>query len=244
MGRQLDVLSQLFDNAKWIDLSPTIEKGMPKWPTHPQIVVDPTITHEHDGYYCQTLVMGEHSGAHVDAPAHIIPAMMDKTIDTYPANCLFGQAVVYDFTSLGKKPGERITAAEVVALENEMGDSAGEGEIMLMRFGWEQYWRTDKGWRYYALNAPGLDEDAARLFADRKVKAVGSDTIACDTPVQDGVELKSYGHQKYWLPNEIFLIEMLHNLDKLPTRCYFLALPLKIKNGSGSPIRPVAVVIK
>lgn len=226
--------------AHCVDLSPVIERDMPKWPTHPPIVVDPTITHAHDGYYCQTLVLGEHTGAHVDAPAHIIPTMMDRTIDTYPANRLFGPAIKYDLYKLGVAPGERITRAQILEMEREMGDAAGEGDVVLMDFGYQKYWTCGADWKFYAKNEPGLDEDAVLLFAQRKVSAVGSDTVACDTPVVDGLELKSYGHQNHWLPNEIFIMEMLHNLDKLPTRSYFIALPLRIKNGSGSPIRPVA----
>ena len=47
-----------------------------------------------------------------------------------------------------------------------------------------------------------------------------------------------YAHTRYFLPNGLPLIESLANLERLPTRCYFIALPLKIKGGSGSPIRP------
>ncbi|MDO4270273.1 MAG: cyclase family protein [Eubacteriales bacterium] len=243
MENRLGQLTELLEGAQFIDLSPTIEHNMPKWPTHPPVIVDPTVTHEHDHYYCQTLVLGEHSGAHVDAPAHIIPSMMEHTVDTYPVNMLFGPAIVYDLRPLEAKPGQRITAAQLLSLEEKMGDRAGEGDIVLLNFGWQQYWTLTKEWKYYATNEPGFDEDAVKLFADRKVKAVGSDTIACDTPVQDGYEMKSFGHQNYWLPNEIFIMEMLHNLDRLPMRCYFAALPLKIKNGSGSPIRPTAIVV-
>lgn len=243
MNDDLEQLTALLTNAAFVDLSPTIEHNMPKWPTHPQIIVDPTVTHEHDGYYCQTLVMGEHSGAHVDVPAHIISTMMDKTVDTYPVNMLFGSAITYDLQPLGAKPGQRITAKQILKIEEQMDDSAKEGDIVLLNFGWQKYWTLEKEWKYYATNEPGLDEDAVRLFAERKVKAVGSDTIACDTPVQEGYEMKSFGHQNYWLPNEIFIMEMLHNLDKLPVRCYFAALPLKIRNGSGSPIRPAAIIV-
>lgn len=51
--KQWEVLNSCLKNAKVIDLSPTLEKGMPKFPTHPAIVIDSTVTHEHDGYYCQ-----------------------------------------------------------------------------------------------------------------------------------------------------------------------------------------------
>lgn len=240
--KQWEMLDKCLNGAKVIDLSPTLERGMPKWPTHPSIIIDQTVTHEHDGYYCQTLNMGEHSGAHVDCPAHVLPEKMDKTVEVYPANMLFAPAIKYDLFKLGAKPGERITKADILKLEEEMQDSAQEGDVVLLNFGWQQYWKVDNEWKFYALNEPGLSEDACALFAERKVKAVGSDTVACDTPIADGVEGTSYGHKKYWLPNDIFIIEMVMNMDKLPTRCYFMAIPLKIKNGSGSPIRPLAIV--
>ena len=68
-----DVLTQLVElltEFDVVDLSPTLENDIPRWPTHPPLVIQPTVTHAHDGYYCQTVFMGEHTGAHVDAPAH------------------------------------------------------------------------------------------------------------------------------------------------------------------------------
>lgn len=237
-----EVLDKYLKGSKIVDLSPTLERGMPKFPTHPAIVIDQTVTHEHDGYYCQTLNLGEHSGAHVDCPAHIIPSMMDKTVETYPANMLFGPAIKYDLYKIGAVAGERITKADILGLEEEMQDSAKEGDIVLLDFGWMQYWSCDSRWKHFAMDEPGLAEDAVALFAERKVKAVGSDTIACDTPMTNGKEDYSYGHKEYWLPKEIFIMEMIANMDQLPTRSYFMAIPLKIKNGSGSPIRPFAIV--
>ena len=239
---KLQQLHTLMEGLTVVDLSPTLEKDIPRWPTHPPLVVEQTVTHGHDGYYCQTVFMGEHTGAHVDAPAHLVPTMMEDTIETFPANALFGPAVVYPLDQCGKKPGERIAVEEILALEKEMGQAVGEGEIALLNFGWFQYWTTGAEWKYYAKNSPGLSQEAAQLFFERKVKAVGSDTIACDTPVLDGEEYHSYGHHNYWLPNRILMMEELENLDKLPSRCYFMAIPLKIKNGSGSPIRPLALV--
>lgn len=244
MNRVLDSFLDLLKQFDVVDLSPVLENDIPRWPTHPPLVIQPTVTHAHDGYYCQTIFMGEHTGAHVDAPAHQVPAMMDSTIDTYPADYLCGRAVVYDLAKLGAKPGERITAEQILGLEQDMSTKAGENDIVLLRYDWFKYWTLSDGWKYYAKNEPGLSKDAVKLFADRKVRAVGSDTIACDTPVIDGEELESYAHHMYWLPNHILIIEELKNLDRLPEECYFIAIPLKIKNGSGSPIRPYALVPK
>lgn len=232
-----------FRDGKIIDLSPTLENGMPRWPTHPPVMIDERIiTHEHDGYYCQILNMGEHSGAHVDVPAHVIPDLMNRTVETYPANMICGPAIKYDLYRVGADPGERISKEAILQLEEEMGDAAKEGDIVLLNFGWQQYWTTTGEWKYYACNEPGLSEEACALFAERKVKAVGSDTIACDTPERDGIPDVAYGHEKYWLPNDIFIMEMIMNLKDLPVRSFFVAVPLKIKNGSGSPIRPFAII--
>lgn len=235
-------LAQLISGFKCVDLAPLIEKGIPRWPTHPHLVIDQTVAHEHDGYYCQTLNIAEHTASHVDSPAHILPGRMEQTIETFPANVLMGPAVKYDIKSLDPKPGQLITADDLLALEEKSGAAAKEGYIALLNFGWEKYWTTGADWKYYAMNEPGFDESAAKLLFERGVKAVGSDTIACDQAVIDGKALFSYGHEIYWLPNKILMMESLINLDDLPFFSYFIALPLKIKNGSGSPIRPIALI--
>ena len=241
MDKKITELHSLIGSCSIVDLSPTLEKGIPRCPAHPPLIIDQTATHAHDGYYSQTISMAEHTGAHVDAPAHQMPDMMDATIETFPVNVLMGPAIVYNLHEFDPKPGARVSEEQILKLEKKMGTSASEGDIVLLNFNWFQHWTTTSQWRYYAENEPGLSAEAVKLFCDRKVRAVGSDTIACDTPAVEGAEGKSYGHRVYWLPNNILIMEMLMNLGKLPVWSYFIALPLKIKNGSGSPIRPIAL---
>lgn len=240
MEEKWRVLDKCLKDMHMVDLSPVLEPGMPKWPTHPPVILDKTATHEHDGYYCQTLSFGEHTGAHVDAPAHMVPSMMNRTIDTYSADMIFGCAVKYDVSGLGVPFGSRVSAEQILRLEEEMEDRAEEGEIPVFHFGHQKYWKSDSTWTYSVMNEAGLDEEAVRMFLQRRVRAVGFDTAGGDQPLKDGKEETAYGHRIYWLPNEIFIIENLHHLDKVPQRFYFMALPLRIKEGSGSPIRPVA----
>ncbi len=235
----IDSLTDIFASLTIIDLSPTIENGMPRWPGDPDVHIERSSTYEKDGYFCQTVTMGEHTGSHVDAPAHMIAAMADKSIDTYPPEMIIGPAVVYHLSSLGLKPGERVSLAQIIAIEESMEYVPGAGDIALFDFGWMKYWSTGE---YFATNAPGLDEEVTQLFVKRRVRAVGSDTASCDMPVKDGKPSYAYGHEKHWLPNEIFIIEMLANLELIENRCFFIALPLKIKGGSGSPIRPIALI--
>jgi kynurenine formamidase len=117
------------------------------------------------------------------------------------------------------------------------------GDIAIFNFGWlKRHWRKDALWTIYAKNSPGLTEPAVKMLYERGIKALGSDLIACDQAIKDGVPEKSWAHEEYMLPNGIPLLEELANLEALPARCFFMALPLKIKDGSGSPLRAVALV--
>jgi kynurenine formamidase len=241
----LDQFMALFKQFEVVDLSPLLENGAPKAPTHPPLVIHPTITHEHDGYFCQTIFLPEHIGSHVDAPAHLNPTMMEYTIDAYPPDSIMGPAVVLDMTELGLRAGDLLTAAQVLQWENKTGVTISEGDIVLFNFDWmRRYWRTDREWSWYSRNSPGMAEDVCKLLLERNVKAVGTDTFACEIAAIDGVETTPYGHKQYWLPNHIFEIECLYSLEKLPARCFFIAAPLKIKGGSGSPIRAMALIPK
>ena len=244
MTDQLSALTEAIGAARFVDLSPTIENGMPRWVSHPPLVVHPTINHEHDGYYCQTLSLAEHTGSHVDAPAHIHAHLMHQTIETVPVHTFLAPAKLLDLRGLGLGPGDVASAAMLAEVDAAAGRPLTRGDVALLNFGWsERYWHTDHRWRWYAENTPGLSEDACAWLADRGPVAVGADTVAVDIAVRDGVRVqpKSYGHHEYFLPRGIYLIECLANLDKLPALSFFIALPLKIDKGSGSPVRAVAL---
>lgn len=231
-------LHALLHTLKPVDLAPKLVRGIPRWPSHPHLVIDKTITHSHDGYYCQSVSMAEHTGCHVDAPAH---CHEDKdTIDKVSPLHLFAPAVLYDFADITMQPGDMLTAEMLENYERQKGVKVGNGEIALINFGWmTRYWRADSGAQWYAINAPGITEEAVVLLKERGVKAVGADTVACEIPLVDGRRGGSTGHDRHWLPNDILIIEMLTNLEQLSLRSYFTAAPLFISEGSGSPLRPL-----
>ena len=235
-----NILTEL-QKMRVVDLAPLLERGIPRWPTHPHLTIDKAVTHEHDGYYCQAIMMAEHTGAHVDAPAHMLPDRMDRTIDTFAADHLIAQAVLYDFSDRDLKPGDLITADDLRQKEAETGVAVGPGEIAMVNYGWmKKHWRTDSKAQWYVLNAPGMSFDACEFFRERKVKAVATDTVAAETACIDGVPQANPGHMKSWLPHDILIIEMLRNMEDLSLRSLFVAAPLNIHEGSGSPIRPFA----
>ncbi len=71
MAELLAQWTDLFQRFDIVDLSAVIENDIPRWPTHPPLVVHKTIHHGHDDYFTNTLFMPEHTATHCDAPAHI-----------------------------------------------------------------------------------------------------------------------------------------------------------------------------
>jgi kynurenine formamidase len=239
---RVSTLNHLVRSMRSVDLAPTLEPGIPKFPTHPHLVIDPTVTHARDGYYCQSLAMAEHTGCHCDAPAHVHADRMHQTVETFPADCLIATARVYDFSDRNLGPGETLTRRDIEDYEASHGEPVGKGEIAFVNFGWlKRHWRTDSGAHFYARNEPGMDEGVAKLFQERGVRAVGADTIACEIPIVDGVLGDDPGHSCHWLPNGILILECVARPELLPRSCFLFAAPLPIRNGSGSPLRPIAL---
>src|SRR5207302_11106320 len=95
---------------------------------------------------------------------------------------------------------------------------------------------------------PGMAEDVADLLLERRVRAVGSDTVSCGAAFVDGRPIEGApAPQGCWLHAKllragVLLVENLRNLERLPDECLFAALPLPIRDGSGSPVRAVAFV--
>ena len=245
-----DQLDGILGAVQWIDLSPTIENGMPRWPTHPPVIVSRTLTHSHDGVFCQNISMPEHAGAHVDAPAHIHANLYDRTVEKIRIDYLVRPCKVVHLEKLKLQAGEAAEAEHILEWEKNSGQKIKPDDIVLINFGWlKANWRCDIKWPYYSMNQPGLTKEAAELFLSRNIRAIGSDTAACGMaliegkPVFDVPPIGCWIHSRL-LSRGILLIECLANLEKLPDACYFMAFPLKIMGGSGSPIRPVALVFQ
>ena len=238
----LDLLAAAITGAKIVDLSARLENEAPIWPSHPPLIIHRTITHEKDGYFTNSIFMPEHVGTHVDASAHIHADQPEATIDLAPLTNLIGIACVIDVSGLNLGPGETLGETDILDWETLNGQIQ-PGEIVLINFGWyAKHWKLNAEGKYYVRNQPGIDGPAVKLLFERGAKALGSDLTNTDTPNVDGVGAHSYAHDDYFLKHGRPLIETLVNLETLPPRVLFIALPLKIKGGSGSPVRPIAIV--
>jgi kynurenine formamidase len=226
----------LFDGYEWVDLSHTLQENIPAYPTHARFGRTLYESYEYgDDASHYGLAMSEHTGTHMDAPLHFISeGQAHYGTDEIPLDRLAGRAATIEATDLGS--GDLLGVERIEAWEEEHG-SIGAGDRVLIRYGWDRRWATGPEGRRFTEDWPGLSGKAAAYLVGKSVSLVGCDTLAIDATVST----ENPAHYEL-LGNEVYIVENLNNLDRLPPFCLFLALPLKIRGGSGSPVRAVALV--
>lgn len=238
MSNALDLLAGL-RRARVIDLSQVLEEHMPNYPTHSKFFHNLWGSYGHGGRSLSyQLVMHEHNGTHVDAPAHFISDARPEahvTIEKVPVACLLGRGVRVNCQ--GMKAGEYVSKHRLVDWEGQHG-ALEAGDIALFDFGWSAKWGLRPNDQRYVEDWPGVGMDTAEYLISKQVAAIGVDTLSPDPPEA----LRTRPIHPVVLEKQVLIIENLCNLDQLPDFFLFLALPLKIREGSGSPIRAVALV--
>jgi kynurenine formamidase len=198
------------------------------------------------GWYWNTITMGEHTGTHFDAPVHWITGkdLADNRCDTIPARRFVGPACVIDVTSeVAKNEDFLLTPAHVAAWEQDHGRIP-SGAWVLLRTGWSK--RTNRAAflnvRADGPHSPGFHQDTSALLArDRDVLGVGVETVGTDAG-QAGTFNPPFPNHTIMHGAGKFGLASLCNLDQLPaTGAVVIAAPLKIVEGSGSPLRVLAI---
>jgi kynurenine formamidase len=234
---------------RYVDLSHDLGPDSLFWPTaetfHLTKVADGVTPGGY--YYASNNYSGsEHGGTHLDAPIHF--AQGRWTTDQVPLDRLIGSAVVIDVSEKSAANADyQVMVADLTAWEASNGPLQSD-MIVLIRTGYAARWPDAQKYLGTAergdaavkkLHFPGLHPEAATWLAEqRKVKAVGIDTASIDYGQSTGFET----HRALFERN-IPAFENLAALDQLPPRgATVYALPMKIKGGSGGPLRAVAVL--
>ena len=132
-------LASMLSRCDVIDLAPLLFTNMPRWSTHPDLaIIHDARNFAQNGYFLQTLVLPEHVGCHVDAPAHFHEALAGKTIDTFAPDCVMGPAKKVDVSGLDLKPGDLLTVSQFERAAERSGIDLQEGDIALIEFGWDK----------------------------------------------------------------------------------------------------------
>ena len=235
--------------VRYVDLTHDLSSESVFWPTGETFRLDKVADGVTDKgyYYASNNYSGnEHGGTHIDAPVHF--AQGRWTVDQIPLDRLVGDAIVLDVSGASaKNPDYQVTVADLTTWEQAHGQLEPD-LIVLIRTDFSKRWpdaRTylgtdEKGAAAVPkLHFPGLHPDAARWLAEtRQIKAVGLDTASIDY----GQSTQFESHQILYQRN-IPAFENLTALDQLPPRgATVYALPIKIKGGSGGPLRAIAVL--
>jgi kynurenine formamidase len=239
-----------FTKGNWIDLTYTFSDSTLYWPNNPtgfQLNTQAAGVTPGGFYYSSySFCAPEHGGTHLDAPVHF--ARGKQTADQIPLENLTGEAVVIDVSEKALKNPDCLVSIQDIQDWEKENDSITAGTIILFRTGYGQYYPNAK--KYFGtdvkgaeaiplLHFPGIDPAAAEWLATkRKIKAIG-----LDTPSIDYGQSKDFRTHQILMGNNIPAFENLANLEQLPVKgAYVIALPMKIKNGSGGPLRIVAWV--
>lgn len=197
-------------------------------------------------WYWNVLTLGEHTGTHFDAPVHWITGkdLPDNRCDTIPADRFVGPACVLDVSlEAAEDPDFLLTPAAIEEWETEHGRIP-PGSWLLMRTDWskrttpESFLNVDEA----GPHSPGFRKDATELLIERDVLGVGVETIGTDAGQAGGFDPPFPNHTLMHGAGK-FGLASLCNLDRLPpTGAVVIAAPLKIVDGSGSPLRVLALV--
>lgn len=265
--------NQMWPTGRVVDLSLTLSEELPcTWPGHMPYqqktfnyfgVSGPPearLLSPCGEYQTRWILMDEHAGTHMDAPAHFIAREGTEyssagpagslTAEKVPLELTMGNAAVIDCSALigTVEPGQSpfIEPDLVEAFEADHGRIE-PGTIVLFRSNWEdgRYVSGPEG-STYAEDAVRLHRGTAwpapsvatvELLLDRGVRCIGIDSPSMGA-TQDGVPVHLLG-----LAEGCVYLEALANLKELPPRgAFFVFAPLKVANGSGAPGRAFAVL--
>lgn len=234
------------DVAKTIDLSHPFDEHTIYWPT------DKPFQWQREswgmtpgGYWYASgrYAASEHGGTHIDAPIHF---GKDKPmLDELALSQLIAPAVVIDIRAqCAVNRDYRLTSQDIAAFEKKH-ERIPAGSIVLIHTGWERFWPHKK--KYLGSDAPGdtahlhfpgISREAAELLVKRKVTGVGLDTASLDYGPS-----KDFPVHRILNGASIYGLENLANLARLPpTGAVLFVLPMKIKGGSGGPVRIIAAL--
>ncbi len=264
-----DSINQMIKKGKIYDLGKEFFMGMPRYPTHPPFMFSLIRTHKKPSSSEDTssaacmFTVGGHTGTHIDALGHKSKGgrVYGHGEEIYERqSCPFGLEVggIEETPPILRRgvllDVPRLKGCDVLPSQFSISDTdlelavskqkveVREGDVLLVRTGWVKYW--GEGEKFGGPpGAPGIGDSACHWMVSKKVAYTGTDTTAF-SQVKNG---KPVGrtHAILMAENGIQIMETLFLEDLAKDEAYeflFIALPLKIKGGTASPIRPIAVV--
>jgi kynurenine formamidase len=234
LGRRLTVL----------DLTHEISPDIPVYPGHMKVAMWDHLTHDESlmrigetpfgGYAVKGMSMCDHDSTHIDAISHFNRDRPDLSIEAFPLEHCFTDAVWIDVSDV--PPRTHITLEYVRRALDEAGvERLPRGGSLLYYTGAARNWNDAKT---FVTQYPGLDAEASRWILDQGVVNVLTDAVSTDNPA-DSAYPNHTAHAEYLINHT----EVVNNIDRIPSHEGFglLVIPLRIVGATGSPVRVLAV---
>ena len=214
-----------------VDLTLDLFEGMQTFPSgnHPKFSLEKHVNISDVGRQVSKMVLGTHTGTHIDAPSHFIHEGVNIT--QIPLSTFIGPAYMVCLLDIPDR-----ASVGLDLLRDRIATSG--AKRLILNFGWSSRLGCD----HYFMDHPYLTLEAAKWIVDSGVKLLGMDTPQPDDP--RSVEKKNPDSpvHKLLLGSGVVLLEYLCNLDQLKKNKFEIAaLPLKLCGADGSPVRCVAV---
>ena len=210
---------------KTIDLSHLIYTNMPAYPGSDSVTIKKVNILSKNGFEECKICIHSHNGTHIDVSGHMLKK--GKSIDNIHTDSFIGKGTILDFHNHHSK---LIRLEDISIYQKKIEKS----DFIIIKTGWSKYWETS----LYFSNYPCLNSEAASWLSNFSIKGLGIDAISVDSPNSEDFPI-----HKILLAKNIIIIENLTNLEVIDNEYFlFTALPLKIKDADGSPVRAIAII--
>lgn len=236
-----------FPTGDWIDLSYDFSEQTIYWTTADGFKKETVAEGRTDkGYYYSAYKFSapEHGGTHLDSPIHFAEGR--QTVDQIPLKQLIAPAVKIDVSANAAANRDYLVSVKDIINWETANGKIPDASIVLLQTGYGKFWgdRT----KYMGIESadeqkhfPGLSAEAARwLVENRKINAIGIDTASIDYG-----QSQTFDAHVILMEQNIPAFENVANLEKVPVKgAQVFAFPMKIKTGSGAPLRIAALIPK
>ena len=245
-GKRDDALLEAIGSGgvQVIDLTYPMDEHSPYWPAgrdRSPFTARVTANFDLRACFARDLMLPEHFGTHIDAPAHALPGK--STVDQLRVATLLNVTCVVDVREGVQANADYLVSVADLEQHAEKRGTMPAGCFVFFCTGWGSRWPSQAGHINEDADGvkhfPGLSTEAARYLLERVRPA----SVGIDTPSVEGGTANDMVVHRALLGADMHILENLANLEQMPpTGAAVLALPLKLTGGSGSPARVVALV--
>lgn len=237
-----------------VDLTHTLEPDFPVMVLPPEFGqcarfrIEEVSAYDHRGpaWKWHNITMSEHTGTHFDAPSHWISGrdLPNNSVDEIAPENFVGAVVVIDCSEGAAQNDDFELTVDIIKQWESVHGKIPADSWVLMRTDWSK----KKGAEYLNMredgaHSPGPTAAAIQFLIDqREIRGFGTETVGTDAG-QGAHHVPPYPAHFYLHGANKYGLQCLANLDQLPaTGAFLIAAPLKIQNGTGSPLRVLAIV--